>query len=121
MFPFLLTGTAVTLSDGSQLQDDIGSAKGSLELSAKVFCKYDQRRTSVVGGGITERNLRRILDETGASEFHASARAPRDTTMTYVNPAVSMSASHVSSDLQMLKVTDRDRVRSLISIAREAI
>ena len=75
----------------------------------------------VVAGGITERNLRRILDETGASEFHSSARAPRDTTMIYVNPAVSMSASHVSSDLQHVKVTDRDRVRSLISIAREAI
>jgi len=74
-----------------------------------------------VGGGITERNLRRILDETGASEFHASARAPRDTTMAYINPAVSVSATHVSSDLQLLKVTDRDRVRSLISIAREAI
>jgi len=77
----------------------------------------------VSGGGITERNLRRILDETGASEFHASARAPRDTTMTYVNPAVSMSGSagHDPNDLQTVKVTDRDRVRSLISIAREAI
>jgi len=76
----------------------------------------------VLGGGITERNLRRILDETGATEFHASARAPRDTTMTYVNRAVSMSAlSHGTSDLEMVKVTDRDRVRSLISIAREAI
>jgi len=77
----------------------------------------------LTGGGITERNLRRILDETGASEFHASARAPRDSTMTYVNPAVSVSSSWslAGSDLQQLRVTDRDRVRSLISIAREAI
>ena len=74
-----------------------------------------------VGCGITERNLRRILDETGASEFHASASTARHTTMTYVNPAVSVSASHANSDLQLVKVTDRDRVRSLISVAREAI
>jgi len=72
------------------------------------------------GGGITERNLRRVLDETGASEFHASARTARDTTMLYVNTAVSMTSAG-SSDLRQVRVTDRDRVRSMISIAREAI
>jgi len=77
-----------------------------------------------VGGGITERNVRRIVDETGASEFHASARAGRHTTMTYINTAVCISArlhQHESSDLQTVLVADRDRVRSLISIVRQAI
>lgn len=101
-----------------------GGEATALEGTATIRKMIEQtagRLTVVPGGGITERNLRRILDETGASEFHASAATARHTTMTYVNPAVSVSSSHVNNDLQLVKVTDRDRVRSLISVAREAI
>lgn len=70
------------------------------------------------GGGITERNLRRILDETGAIEFHASARSSHQSPMQFTNSAVSMSAAFAVSDY-CVKVTDRDRVKTMIAIARE--
>lgn len=72
----------------------------------------------VPGGGITERNLRRILDETGALEFHASARSSLQSPMQFMNCAVSMSAALSVSDY-CVKVTDRDRVKTMITIARE--
>ena len=74
----------------------------------------------LVGGGITERNLSRILDETGAVEFHASARASRDSSMTHRNTHTPMGSSYGPSEYT-LKVADKDRVKSLIRIAREAV
>lgn len=35
------------------------------------------------GGGITERNLQRILEGSGAEEFHCSARSSKDSAMKY--------------------------------------
>lgn len=35
------------------------------------------------GGGITERNLQRILEGSAASEFHCSARSARDSGMKF--------------------------------------
>lgn len=35
------------------------------------------------GGGITERNLQRILEGSTASEFHCSARSARDSGMKF--------------------------------------
>lgn len=35
------------------------------------------------GGGITERNLQRILEGSGAQEFHCSARSSKDSAMKY--------------------------------------
>lgn len=75
--------------------------------------------TDLTGGGITEKNLRRILDESGAKEFHASARRAQDSAMEYRNTSVSMGTQFGPTEF-MTKVTDRDRVKSMISIAREA-
>ncbi|XP_048126038.1 copper homeostasis protein cutC homolog isoform X2 [Alosa alosa] len=35
------------------------------------------------GGGITERNLQRILEGSGAQEFHCSARSSKESTMKF--------------------------------------
>lgn len=37
----------------------------------------------MTGGGITERNLQRILEGSGAEEFHCSARSSRDSAMKF--------------------------------------
>ena len=56
-----------------------------------ALMKQARERTIVVpGGGITERNLPKILAVTGAREFHVSASAPQESTMTFRNPRVAM-------------------------------
>lgn len=37
----------------------------------------------ITGGGITERNLQRILEGSGAQEFHCSARSSKDSAMKF--------------------------------------
>ncbi|CAH1784205.1 unnamed protein product [Owenia fusiformis] len=69
------------------------------------------------GGGINERNLQRILDGTGAKEFHCSARSTIPSNMSYRNTAVAMGASISPPEFQR-KITDIDKVRKLVYIAK---
>ncbi|ELT89647.1 hypothetical protein CAPTEDRAFT_151033 [Capitella teleta] len=85
----------------------------------KLVEQSDGRLVVMPGGGITEKNLRRILDETGAKEFHGSGRRAKASRMEFCNTAVSMGALFGPAEFST-KVTDRDRVKSMLSIAREA-
>lgn len=42
-------------------------------------CVFD----CATGGGITERNLQRILEGSGAQEFHCSARSGKESAMKF--------------------------------------
>ncbi|XP_067858108.1 copper homeostasis protein cutC homolog isoform X1 [Heptranchias perlo] len=80
-----------------------------------------KRRIIVVpGGGITERNVQRILEGSAAREFHCSARSPRDSLMKFRNSSVSMGASLTVPEYSM-KVADVCRIRALIAIAKNTV
>lgn len=66
------------------------------------------------GGGINEQNIRRIAMETGAKEFHFSAREDRQSQMIYRNPQVSMNKSGLP-DEYVQSVTTPERVRATIA------
>ncbi|XP_068923284.1 copper homeostasis protein cutC homolog isoform X3 [Petaurus breviceps papuanus] len=72
------------------------------------------------GGGITERNLQRILEGSGATEFHCSARSARDSCMKFRNTSVAMGASLSSSEYSS-KITDVAKVRTLSAIAKSVL
>ncbi|XP_036592272.1 copper homeostasis protein cutC homolog isoform X3 [Trichosurus vulpecula] len=72
------------------------------------------------GGGITERNLQRILEGSGATEFHCSARSARDSGMRFRNTSVTMGASLSSSEYSS-KITDVAKVRTLSAIAKSVL
>ncbi|TNN71774.1 Copper homeostasis protein cutC [Liparis tanakae] len=72
------------------------------------------------GGGITERNLQRILQGTGAQEFHCSARSGRDSAMKFRNSCVTMGAAFSAPEYG-LKVADVSKVRTLNAIARNTL
>uniref|UniRef100_A0A3Q2CB14 Copper homeostasis protein cutC homolog n=1 Tax=Cyprinodon variegatus TaxID=28743 RepID=A0A3Q2CB14_CYPVA len=72
------------------------------------------------GGGITERNLQRILEGSGAEEFHCSARSTRDSAMKFRNKSVTMGAT-ISAPEYDLKVADVSKVRSLNAIAKNTL
>ena len=72
---------------------------------------------SFPGGGITEGNVLRILDETGSHEIHASLRHTRESRMIYRNTSVNMGASYGPSEYSV-RVTDKDRVQGLIQITK---
>ncbi|NXP83048.1 CUTC protein, partial [Ramphastos sulfuratus] len=72
------------------------------------------------GGGITERNLQRILEGSTASEFHCSARSARDSGMKFRNPNVTMGASFSAPEYS-IKVADVAKVRTLNAIAKNIL
>jgi len=69
------------------------------------------------GGGITERNLERILSETGAREFHASARSALTSSMTFRKEGVPMGAALTPPEFSV-KVTDSKKVEKFTEIAK---
>ncbi|MBN3273829.1 CUTC protein, partial [Polyodon spathula] len=72
------------------------------------------------GGGITERNLQRILEGSGAQEFHCSARSSKDSAMKFRNSCVSMGVA-LSNPEYALKVSDVSKIRTLNAIAKNIL
>ena len=93
------------------------TALEGLPLLASLIEHAQDRIIVVPGGGITERNLQRILRESGAKEFHCSARSSRDSTMVYRNGRVSMGASYGPPEFS-IKVADAIRVEQFAVLAR---
>lgn len=75
------------------------------------------RITIVPGGGITERNLERILIGTGAKEFHCSARSSKSSLMQYRNTLVTMGATYGASEYSM-KIADTKRVTAFVHLSQ---
>lgn len=85
----------------------------------KKLVELGQGRIIVVpGGGITERNLTRILEGSGAVEFHCSARTSHGSAMWYCNAGVNMGARFGPAEFSV-KVANEGRVCSLLETARE--
>ncbi|TKC49126.1 hypothetical protein EI555_021600 [Monodon monoceros] len=83
---------------------DISALEG-LPLIKRLIDQAKGRIVVMPGGGITDRNLQRILEGSGATEFHCSARLARDSGMKFRNSSVAMGASLSRSEYS-LKVTD---------------
>ncbi|XP_030626409.1 copper homeostasis protein cutC homolog [Chanos chanos] len=97
-----------------------GSALEGLPLIKRLVEQAKGRIVIMPGGGITERNLQRILEGSGAQEFHCSARTSRDSTMKFRNYCVNMGAS-LSAPEYSLKVADVTKVRTLNAIAKNTL
>ncbi|KAH0623849.1 hypothetical protein JD844_007018 [Phrynosoma platyrhinos] len=94
------------------------SALEGLPLIKRLTDQVAQSSTS--GGGITERNLQRILEGSGASEFHCSARSAKDSGMKFRNPSITMGA-YLSTPEYSIKVADVAKVRTLNAIAKNIL
>ncbi|XP_005407733.1 PREDICTED: copper homeostasis protein cutC homolog isoform X5 [Chinchilla lanigera] len=96
------------------------SALEGLPLIKRLIDQAKGRIVVMPGGGITDRNLQRILEGSGATEFHCSARSSRDSGMKFRNSSVAMGASLSNSEYS-LKVTDVAKVRTLNAIAKNIL
>lgn len=79
--------------------------------------KQAQGRISIMpGSGITEQNLEMLLQNTGAQEFHTTAKSKVNSAMVYRNAAATMGSS---ADEYTLDLTNSSRVQNMINIARQ--
>ncbi|XP_071793478.1 copper homeostasis protein cutC homolog isoform X2 [Asterias amurensis] len=91
------------------------SALEGLPLIKEIIQRAKNRITVMPGGGINERNLDRILTESGAREFHCSARSTEDSSMVHRNNRVAMGASLKSPEFSY-KFADKELIQTLKDI-----
>ncbi len=87
-----------------------------LDLLVELVQQAGDRIRVVPGGGITERNLPRILRECPVKEFHVSASATRDSRMVYRNTRIPMGRTLAASEYA-LSTADESRVRRFRNLA----
>ncbi|XP_067565836.1 copper homeostasis protein cutC homolog isoform X5 [Pseudorca crassidens] len=74
---------------------DISALEG-LPLIKRLIDQAKGRIVVMPGGGITDRNLQRILEGSGATEFHCSARLARDSGMKFrTQKSIIFSSAHL--------------------------
>jgi copper homeostasis protein len=69
------------------------------------------------GGGITARNVARIIEETGAGEIHFAALSEAPSGMTHRNPEVFMGGELRPAEYARM-ITTRARIASILEAAR---
>ncbi|KAK2563901.1 Copper homeostasis protein cutC-like protein, partial [Acropora cervicornis] len=92
------------------------SALEGLPTISHLVEKAKERIIIVPGGGITERNLERILRGSGAKEFHCSARTSFPSLMSYKNTNTSMGASLRPPEF-VNKVSTYEKVKNFVFVA----
>ena len=95
------------------------SVEDGIPRIAKLVQAAGQRVAVMVGSGITESNVHRIIRETGVREIHASLRASVPSPMRYRNDKISM-GSVKGREYDRLIVIE-DSVRRLLESANERV
>ncbi|NDV56943.1 copper homeostasis protein CutC [Bacteroides sp. 519] len=88
------------------------TAEQGIPLLKQLIDRAGDRTIILPGSGINETNIKRIAQETGATEFHFSAREAVKSEMEYYNPNIYMGTS--SYDEYTRNVTTAQRVRQTI-------
>jgi copper homeostasis protein len=84
-----------------------------IPLIAQLVKRAADRIIIMPGCGVREDNIARIEAETGAREFHTSARSVLHSAMEYRNEAVPMGSSVVTSEFETVQ-TDRKKVAAYL-------
>jgi copper homeostasis protein len=78
------------------------------ELLGKLVKQAGERIIIMPGAGIKSTNIRKLAEESGAKEFHGSARVVAPNPVTYVNKEV--------SDYGNLYLADEEEVRKIVAL-----
>jgi len=104
-------GFARILTSGSE-----NTAVAGVDLITQLIKLANNRISIMPGSGINEQNLEMLLQNTGAGEFHASAKSRVASAMVYHNPKAAMGSQ---ADEYTSELTDSGRVKNLVEIARQ--
>ncbi|XP_067938066.1 copper homeostasis protein cutC homolog isoform X2 [Watersipora subatra] len=94
---------------------DSSALEGTLVIKKCIELAND-RIIIMPGGGINERNIERILEQTAAKEFHCSARKNEDSLMECQNTHVCMGTSLCSQEY-VTRVADEQKLQRILMTA----
>jgi copper homeostasis protein len=87
-------------------------AEQGIPLLKELVRQAGNRIIIMPGSGINAQNIAAIARETGAKEFHLSARRPVESSMSYRNPNIKMGGGTAAIDEYEQQVTHRQTVKS---------
>jgi copper homeostasis protein len=93
------------------------TALEGLDLITELIERAGDRIIIMPGGGITERNIRKIIDQSGAKEVHVAAPVTVEGRMAYRNTQCYMGGELRPPEFT-LTVTDADRIRHFLRAAQ---
>lgn len=98
-----------------------GGERTALDGAERLRALVEQGRGRIVvvaGGGITERNVARVLRETGVREVHASARSPLESPMRFRNSRATLGGELRPAEYSRAE-TDAARVSAFARALRD--
>ena len=104
-------GCSRILTSGQQPKAEQG-----VELLKKLVKKAGSRIIIMPGSGINEDNIIKIALETGAVEFHLSAREAIESKMKFKNSAVSMGGTNITINEFEQLITSAEKVKNTLNI-----
>ncbi|XP_064600205.1 copper homeostasis protein cutC homolog [Liolophura sinensis] len=110
----IATGCERILTSGGE-----GTSVDGTTVIKQLVSQAKGRILVVPGGGITPENLGRILDETGAGEFHGTARGKVESKMKFRKSGVTMGSAGDGTSEFAWKESSADIVRLMITVAKE--
>lgn len=93
------------------------SAEQGIETLQKLIAQAQNRITIMPGGGITEQNIKNIIQKTNAKEIHFSGRKQIESPMQYRNEKLAFASAPQSEYTH--HITNADRIRALLDAAKE--
>lgn len=115
--PFEALETLITLGVDRVLTSgqEVSALEGA-EVIAELVRRAGDRIIIMAGGGIRERNVRRVVAATGVREIHFTADSHSESRMTYRNTRVYMGGALRPAEYS-INATDPASVRALIATA----
>lgn len=99
------------LTSGQQQQAEQG-----IPLLKELIQQAGDRIIIMPGSGINSSNISSIAKETGAKEFHLSARKPIESNMVYRNPTIKMGGTTIVIDEYEQQVTNAELVKETLTV-----
>lgn len=90
-------------------------AQQAIPLLKEIVQRAGNRIIIMPGSGVNAHNIGELAKETGASEFHLSARESVESGMIYRNPALKMGGEVIVIDEYVQQVTSAEIVRETIN------
>lgn len=94
-------------------------AEQGIDLLKELVEKADNRIIIMPGSGINEENIGKIARESGAEEFHLSARQPVESKMKFRNSDFAMGGKNVSINEYSTLITSAERVERTLKILKK--
>jgi copper homeostasis protein len=89
-----------------------------IDLIKKLVDQAGDRILIMPGSGINEENIKSIMDQTGAREFHLTGRQMVESKMEYKKPGIFMGGLPQIQEYE-IGITSVERIRKIINILKE--